>query len=99
MMYDTHSKVRSLLEHSCVILIFFKTKSVDVILKMTTVLKEIGIAQLFSLSFTNGYHTIVFMNISSVFRTMCAAPLPCGSAESERANDQGSLQYSAQRWY
>ena len=53
------TKVRSLLEHSCAILISFKivvifnttsadikTKSADVILKITTILKEIRIAQL-----------------------------------------------------
>ena len=58
-----HTKVRSLLEHSCVILISFqivvifnttsadiKTKSADVILKMTTILKEMRIAQLWSKS-------------------------------------------------
>ena len=56
-------KVRSLLEHSCAILISFKivvifnttsadikTKSADVILKMTTILKEMRIAQLCSKS-------------------------------------------------
>ena len=54
-------KVRSLLEHSCAILISFKivvifnttsakSKSADVILKMTTILKEMRIAQLYSKS-------------------------------------------------
>ena len=56
-------KVRSLLEHSCAILISFKivvifnttsadikTKSADNILKMTTILKEMRIAQLCSKS-------------------------------------------------
>ena len=55
----TFSQVRSLLEHSCVILISFKvlvifnstsadikTKTADVILKMTTISKEMRIAQL-----------------------------------------------------
>ena len=55
------SKVRSLLEHSCAILISFKIvvifntplaeikrKSADVILKMTTILKEMRSAQLCS---------------------------------------------------
>ena len=52
-LYGT-SKVRSLTEHSCAILISFKknseiqTKSADVILKMTTILKEMRIAQLCS---------------------------------------------------
>ena len=58
-----NSKVRSLLEHSCAILISFKivvifnttsayikTKSADVILKMTTILKEMRFAQLCSKS-------------------------------------------------
>ena len=56
---DPPTKVRSLLEHSCAILISFKievifniksadikTKSADFILKMTTILKEMRIAQL-----------------------------------------------------
>ena len=55
------AKVRSLLEHICAILISFKivvifnttsadikTKSGDVVLKMTTILKEMRIAQLYS---------------------------------------------------
>ena len=58
-----NDKVRSLLEHSCAILISFKivvifnttlaeikTKSADVILKMTTILKEMRIVQLCSKS-------------------------------------------------
>ena len=54
-LYGT-SKVRSLTEHSCAILISFnknseiQTKSADVILKMTTILKEMRIAQLCSKS-------------------------------------------------
>ena len=57
------SKVRSLLEHSCAILISFKIVvifnitsadfvliSADVLLKMTTILKELRIAQLCSKS-------------------------------------------------
>ena len=64
------TKVRSLLEHSCAILISFKivvifnttlaeikTKSADVILKMTIILKEMRIAQLCSKS----ERTLVFV--------------------------------------
>ena len=49
------TKVRSLLEHSCSILVFFKIfnttstdikiKSADIIFKMTTILKEMRITQ------------------------------------------------------
>ena len=60
-LYLDHTKVRSFLEHSCAILSSFKiviifnnksaeikTKSDDVILKMTTILKEMRVVQLCS---------------------------------------------------
>ena len=60
---NVNGKVRSLLDQSCVILISFKTvvilnitsadfvlMSADVVLKMTTILKEMRIAQLCSKS-------------------------------------------------
>ena len=62
-MYSEVYKVRSLLEHSCAIFIYFKIviifnitladfvlMSADVVLKMTTILKEMRIEQLCSKS-------------------------------------------------